>query len=159
MKIIPTMLAICAAILLSLEFSAAHAAGNSGHCVGLMQTDFINSDANDTTTSTAWQNITDGYRNFVQGSDGCVVITLSGPAQVTGYAGRTLEVQTLLDGKSTCAPANFNTGVLDNSFAAFSTTRICEHVAAGPHTIQVQYREIYSPSASLLGHVLTVMHN
>lgn len=160
MKAVGKVLAICAALLLPAGFSAAHAASSSGRCTNLPQTDFINSDADDATTSTAWQDITDGYRNFVQASDGCAIITVSGPVRSgTSTTTGVLEMRTLLDGTAICVPPDFNDG-LTQSFGAFSTsiTRICEHVAAGPHTIQVQYHSSNGQTVELLSHVLTVAH-
>ena len=79
----------------------------------------------------------------------------------TGY--EFLLVRTLLDGNSPCVPALTNTTMLGATspapYSANTIVHICKNVAAGTHTVQVQYRGDFGSEVQINGHVLTVMHN
>ena len=75
-----------------------------------------------------------------------------------------LRIRTLLDGNQLCAPALINDIFYASaiSFAdgiAGSLTHVCKNVAAGIHTLQVQFRSDQGNNVELFGHTLTVTHN
>jgi hypothetical protein len=129
--------------------------------------DYVSSDSNDQTSGTAWSNITDGHLNFTTSATGCVMITFEGAAFATPSSSNVYEVlyvRTLLDGNNLCAPALmadvFSDAEYPDPEIATSITRVCKNVAAGAHTIQVQFRgSSASGNDHINGHVLTVTHN
>lgn len=168
MKAIVAMLAVWTALLFSAEISSAHASSSSGQCTGLLQTDFVNSDVQQDTSST-WTNATEGFMPFTSASIGCVIITFYAPTIVRSETihGNTLHARILLDGSLTCVPANYSdvfgqAGNYGPVFDYSSMTRVCEHVTGGAHTVQVQFRgdlSDYDDRVTLNSHVLTVRHN
>src|SRR4051794_35123598 len=100
------MIAACLALLLQGGLTGAYANATSGHCTGLSVTDYVESDVYDATTSTAWQNVTDGRLSFITSSTGCVVITFSATAGVSppSSGSEVMHVRTLLDGNNLCVP-------------------------------------------------------
>jgi hypothetical protein len=168
MKIISLVFAAILMLALQGGFTGAHANATSGHCTGMTITDFISSDHADQTTSTSWQNLTDGHLNFTTSSTGCVEITFSGLAFVSPISpyGEFLHLRTLLDGTALCVPAT----TVDIFYQASqtpepppevpaSTTRVCKKVAAGAHTLQLQYKSDLGGTVQIAGHELTITHN
>jgi hypothetical protein len=168
MKTIATIIAAVLSFVLQGTF-AAHAANASGHCTGMTVTDFLSSDAVSGTTSPSWVNVTDGFLNFTTSGTGCVMITFSGHPRLAPVSGhyQSLYVRTLLDGSSLCVPAlsddTFLEAVDPPPLIAASITHICKNVAAGTHSVQVQFVDEDSGGStgavSIHGHVLTVTHN
>jgi len=165
MKLTSTIITAVLALALQGAFVDAQANSTSGHCTGMTVTDYVSSDSNTAKNSISWQNVTDGHLNFTTSSTGCVVITFVATAGVTpsndgsfGY----LYVRTLLDGNNLCMPATYNeiihSGQYPGNASADSITHICRNVAAGVHTVQVQYK-----TNDVIGlidaPVLTVTHN
>lgn len=159
------MIAACLALLLQGGLTGAYANATSGHCTGLSVTDYVESDVYDATTSTAWQNVTDGRLSFITSSTGCVVITFSATAGVSppSSGSEVMHVRTLLDGNNLCVPALTNDIFLLGYAAivesANSTTRICKNVAPGTHTLQAQYKSVFGREVDIYGHRLVVTHN
>ena len=167
MKLTSTIIAAGFALVLQGAFAGAYANATGGHCTGMTVTDYVSSDVNQSTSSTAWVNITDGQLNFTTPATGCVVVTFSGLAfdspNTTGVY-QYLYVRTLLDGHNLCVPAltndTFAAAQLPSPLTATSITRICKNVAAGAHSIQAQMSVNSSAGTSYVtGHQLTVTHN
>jgi hypothetical protein len=118
------------------------------------------------TLSTTYVNVIDGHLNFTTSTTGCVAITFSAVGDVSntlnsfGY----MFVRTLLDGSQLCVPAT-SSGIflgsgLPRPVIAASFTHVCKNVAAGLHTVQVQFSvDTANSQGELVGHVLTVTHN
>lgn len=169
MKAFSTMGAAALALALQAGFATAHADSTStgGHCTGMMVTDYVISKAATTTSSEAFQNITDGNLNFTTSATGCVVITFSAIGVLSPPSdGSTefLDVRTLLDGSNLCMPAQYDPLFLADELTSIgsenSATHICKSVTAGAHTVQVQFRS--SPGGSnvtIISPTLTVTHN
>lgn len=164
------IVAIFAAVLVSLlqgGFADARAANSGGHCTAMTITDYVESDATDTSNSYAWTNLTDARLNLTTSGTGCVIITFSGMAAVgtDGQNYNTLHVRTLLDGHNLCMPplasdTFLNALILNSQWSANSITRICKNVAAGAHTVQAQFHDGSTDApVQIQGHVLTVTHN
>src|SRR5689334_7541910 len=102
MKAVSIISAATLALVLQGAFATAHAVSLRGRCAGMTATDFFSSDIVDTTSSTAFVNVTDGHLRFTTSGSGCVIIRFSGPAGVFPPAGMNefLRVQTVLDGNS-----------------------------------------------------------
>ena len=165
MKFASIIFVAALALVLQGGFAAAHATAISGHCAGTTLTEFISSDVHDSTNSTSFVNLTDAKLSFTTSASGCVIITFSGVAVVLPVSGsyQYLNVRTLLDRHSDCAPGNNSnvflaTGDVEPT-SANSITRVCKNVAPGAHTLQVQYRSTNGGYVQISGHVLTVMHN
>lgn len=164
MKALATMIVACLALVLQGGFAGAHATSAHAHCAGMTVADTVSSDAVDSTFSTDWQNVTDGARSFSMSSAaGCAVVTFSGLASLAGSPNAYvyLYVRALLDGKACGSTGTdlFLAAVAPSPQSANSITRVCEHVAPGPHTVQVQYRSLTGDTVEISGHVLTVTHN
>src|SRR5690348_7033570 len=142
MKTFWTLISAALALVLQGAFAAAQAVNASGHCTGMTVIDYLSSDSNDHTSSTAWSNVADGHLNFTTSGTGCVMITFSGPAFATPSSNNVYEalyVRTLLDGNNVCAPALmaevFSDAEYPDPETANSITRICKNVAAGAHAV------------------------
>jgi hypothetical protein len=171
MKSLATMLVTGLAFVLQSGFAGTWADGTtstSGHCTGMTVTDYVSSDALSATNSSAWQNVTDAHLNFTTSATGCLIITFSGPVHSTAatIASNFLHVRTLLDGNNLCTLAHYNDrflGAPDPApLVAASTTRTCKNVAAGAHTLQVQFRNedgLNTDTVFINSSVLTVTHN
>jgi hypothetical protein len=165
MKLLATMTAAALAVVLQGGFGSAHAANAAGHCTGMTVTDFVSSDADDSTNLMTFVNVADGHLNFSTSGTGCVMITFSGEAIVYPPGGglEYMRVRTLLDGSSLCVPALtadiFWASGDPSPRTANSITHICKNVAAGNHTVQVQYSSGYGNYVEIIGHVLTITHN
>lgn len=167
MKTISLIFAAVLALVSQVGLAAAHAdTSTGGHCTGMTVTDFVSSEAQSTTTSAAWQNVTDAHLNFTTSATGCVIITFAGPATASGVANEyaQLHVRTLLDGSNLCVPAQYDDTFLDvmppSPSIAASIVRTCKNVSAGTHTVQVQFR--FSGGGNkvfITSSVLTVAHN
>lgn len=171
MKAIATMLMICGALMLA-GLSPAEALTSTGECDGMTQTNFLMSDATDTTQVSAGQMLTDGQVTFTMGAPGCAVVTFSAPAMVSNEANPAvypgLHVIFLVDG-SRCQPnVNFPDYLVQapngNLPVGTSMARICDGLSAGAHTLQVWY-SIDVPShgtfhlvGTIYGHTITVAH-
>lgn len=120
----------------------------------------IASDAYDQTTSTTWVNLTDGLISYSTRRAGCALVTLSGASSAGGDF---LLVQALLDGTTVCAPSgNINSQIFASGSTedeAHSMTYLCTNVAAGSHTLQMQYESYAGGSVTFSGHTLVVAHN
>jgi hypothetical protein len=94
-----------------------------------------------------------------------VIITFSGPADVGARPDSyvTLHVRTLLDGNNLCTLAGYDDRFSEEEapvpLIASSITRTCKNVAAGAHTLQVQFRGDGSNNVFITSSVLTVTHN
>lgn len=164
-------LATFSVAILGLAFQGAvvgaHATTASGHCTGMTITDFLSSDTAIDTSSTTWQNVTDGHLNFTTSGTGCVAITFAGIATVTASdtSYEYLRVRTLLDGTNLCVPALYNDiffsygGSSAEPVIAGSITRVCKNVAPGAHTLQVQFHSGGGNDVVIASHTLTVTHN
>ena len=164
MKTIATMIATGLALVLQGAFAGAQAVNANGHCTGMTVTDYVESDAEDTTTSEAWVNVTDGHLTFTTSSTGCVAITFAGNASASQSGNfEILHVRTLMDGHQLCVPAQtsdtFMEAINPSPNVAASITHVCKNLAAGAHTVQVQYSTTGDGVAQINGHVLTVTHN
>lgn len=165
MKLLATIASAAFALVVHSAFAGAQAANSSGHCTGVTVTDYLTSDFDDHTTSTTFQNLTDGHLNVTTSTTGCVMITFSGFAEIYPQAavGEALRVRTLLDGNNLCYPAygddTFLEGSAPATAGAHSITRICKNVTAGAHTVQVQYRSSVGGAVEIAGHMLTIAHN
>jgi hypothetical protein len=167
MKSLATMIAAILALLVQGGIAGAQASstGTSGHCTNMTVTDYISSYAKDTTTSNAWQNVTDGNLNFTTSATGCVMITFTGVVEAesgtTSYEFALL--RTLMDGNNLCVPApsstTFFAAVSPSPYTANTIIHICKNVAAGTHNVQVQYRSDFGGDVEINGHVLTITHN
>lgn len=167
MKTVMTMIAAALALVLQAAFASAHATVLNSHCTGMSVTDSATSDITAGTSSPDWLNVPEGSRSFnISSVNGCAVITFSGVAVLTPSPNTAdsadLDVRTLLDGKSTCEAPSTNETFLSAPYpapeSANSITRVCEHVATGSHTVQVQFRS-ENQTVFIYGHVLTVTHN
>jgi hypothetical protein len=166
MKTFATLVAACLTLVLQGTFAAAHANNTDGHCTGMTVTDFVSSDVTRDTTSTTYVNVIDGHLNFTTSATGCVAITFSGVGDVSnslnGFA--YMFVRALLDGNQLCVPAATSPIFLGSGqprpVVAASFTHVCKNVAAGTHTVQVQFSvDSTNDEGELVGHVLTVTHN
>lgn len=164
MRSIAAILTACAAFVLQAGFSGVYAANASGECSGPAKTNFLSSDGFDQTLSTVWNDITDGRLNFTTAATGCVIVTFSALGSTTSNGGfNLLHVRTLLDVNSLCMPANANDVFLSASPPGISSNnsivRVCKNIAAGSHSVRVQYRSGDGDLVAIGSHVLTVMHN
>ena len=165
MNTLATIASAALALAVQGAFVGAHATNSNGHCTGMTVSDYVDSDFDDHTTSTSFQNLTDGHLNFTTSATGCVMITFSGFAEIYPQAaiGEALRVRTLLDGNNLCFPAygddTFLEGTAPATAGAHSITRICKNVTAGTHTVQVQYRGSVGGAVEIAGHMLTITHN
>jgi hypothetical protein len=166
MKVLSIGFAACLGFVLAGGLTAAHANAVSTHCTGMTVTDAIESNSDNQTQSTSWQNIPDALLHFTTSSTGCVVITFSGVADVSNpnLSYSYLSVRTLLDGNQICVPGGSSATFLASGqpppVTAASITHVCKNVAAGAHTVQVQFSiGQVGQDGEIAGHVLTVTHN
>jgi hypothetical protein len=142
--------------------------GYSAHCTGMNVSDSFSSYAVDQTKSTTnWINVTDAHVTFTtSATGGCATVTFSGLVSISVISpyGEALHLRTLLDGKSLCEPAT----TVDIFYyapqepapeIAATATRICRNLAAGTHTLQVQYKGDLGGGVQIAGHELIVTHN
>lgn len=165
MKTFSFFVAACSGLLIQAGFAGAHASSAGAHCPGMTVTDSVTSDALNGTNSTNWVNAIDGERNFTTSSTGCAIVAFTATGEVYPVSPNHefLHARILLDNKSTCAlpySGDVLMGSADSEFTSTnSITRICEHVPAGVHTVQVQYRSGGGADVDMYGHTLTVTHN
>lgn len=168
MKTVSIIAAAVLALVFQGGFATASASAVTAHCTGMTVTDSIESNSDDQTQSTTWQNIPDGLLHFTTSGPGCVVITFSAPADVSNpnKSYSYLFVRTLLDGNRLCVPdgspaeATFLASGQPPPAIAASITHVCKNVAAGAHTVRVQFSiGQVGEDGELAGHVLTVTHN
>lgn len=168
MKAFATIIAAGLALVFQGVRTPAQAINANGQCTGMTVTDFLSSDVNQSTDSKTFVTITDGQLNFTTSATGCVMITFSAVATVGSNTSDSsyeqLRVRTLLDANSPCVPAKYNDTFLSSvnpaPAIAASITRICKNVAAGVHTLRVQYAASgVSGSVGLGSHILTITHN
>jgi hypothetical protein len=165
-------LALTAALTVSASFltPAAHAAAanessfvppaTTGSCA-FTKTEFAASTSDQNTTSTSLTDLGDGGSiTFNQIKSGCVAGTFFGNAGNT-TSGDNVHLQVLLDGTS-CAPLTTGGYVFANSDVDLSSHAVgflCgTKVAAGSHTVQVQWAVGSGGEAEIFEHTLEVSH-
>jgi hypothetical protein len=108
------------------------------------------------TTSTNFVAVPATGISFVQARAGCVIVAFSAEAYAAP-AGGFVQVQALLDNEKLCGP---NAVILTSSDV--SETRamnfVCKGVAAGNHTIKMQYRATGAGSTALIGGRTITVH-
>jgi hypothetical protein len=131
----------------------------TGSCA-VKKTEIASANASDQSTSTGWVNLgTAGSITFSKGT-GCVAGTFSASAG-NATLGDSVRLQILLDGNP-CQPltSNFVFANNSNEYPAYSTEYFCgASIAAGIHTIQVQYHSGNGGVASINQRTLEVRHN
>ena len=167
---ISIVFAACLAFAIQGPFAGAQATVNHAHCTAMNVTDSTTSDQTSYSDGNTWQNVIDGSGTFTLSGAGCAVISFSAVVVATTYSTdfEYLYLRILVDGKSTCALAyatqllySSDQGVNTSAVPA-SVTRVCEHLTAGTHTVQVQYENVPSSGGGdveVLAPTLTVTHN
>ena len=150
------LFAACTALLVCSPARAAV----TGACAALAETDYASSAANESTNSTTWVDLNDGGSiSFATKKSGCVIVTLSAEAvAATDY----MFLQAVLDGTMVCMPGTVVflwEGTTDTTFATNTMTLVCDGVAKGNHTLQVQYESSLGNSVGFGPRTLTVAHN
>lgn len=172
MKTAFIIFAACLAFAVQGRFADAAAPVTHAHCTGMTVTDSTASAAQSyaDSDSSTWQNVTDANRSFTLSSAGCAVIGFSALASASNNNSgfQYIYLRMLVDGVPACAPTNTDT-VFYSSVGGYeagvtaSTTRICEHLTAGPHTVQVQFFNDSvlgtDGTAQIDSPTLTVTHN
>ena len=160
---------ICALLAAQAAFAGAQIAQpsqSSSHpavtatCKRLIE-EVIASDATDQTTATVWTNLTDGLVSYTTRKAGCVIVTLSGAVTAPNEF---MFVRAWLDGKTICTPSdNQNNAIFAADTGAVQEPRamtyVCTGVAAGSHSLQMQYESYVGGPVTFYGHTLTVAHN
>ena len=161
------MLGVSAALAVIVPQAGAEPAQSPRHlapagtvidCKRPRDTQILASDASDQTTSQGWITLTDGTVSFTSTKPGCVIVTLSGNAAANSEI---MFVRALLDSATTCAPSNINNQIFvadEYPGTMHSMTWLCSGVAAGAHSIQVQYESYFGDPVTFSGHTLTVAH-
>jgi hypothetical protein len=170
MRIYTAALAATLALSAGSLMSAAHAAGTdnslfappatTGSCA-FKKTEFSASTTNQSTTSTTFTNLGDGGAiTFNQSRTGCVAGSFFANAGNT-TSGDNVHMQVLLDG-ATCAPLTTGDYVFANADVDLSSHAVgffCgTNVAAGSHTVQVQWAAGIGGEAEMFQHTLEVSH-
>ncbi|HEY2445604.1 MAG TPA: hypothetical protein VGI20_07705 [Rhizomicrobium sp.] len=166
-------LALTAALTVSASFlmTTAHAAAanessfvppaSTGSCA-FKKTEFSASTSEQSTTSTSFINLGDGGSvTFNQSRTGCVAGTFFGNAG-NSTTGDNVHLQVVLDGTTACAPLTTGGYVFANSDVDLSSHAVgffCgSSIAAGSHTVQVQWAAGIGGEAEIFEHTLEVSH-
>ncbi|HLY06342.1 MAG TPA: hypothetical protein VKR31_11400 [Rhizomicrobium sp.] len=170
MRIYATALAAAIALSASPLSTAAHAAAGSllsappattGSCT-FKKTEFSASAPIQTTTSTSFVNMGDGGSiTFREGKTGCVAGTFF--ANIGNETTNdNVHLQVLLDNSIECAPLTTGDYVFANAGLDLSSHAVgffCgSSVAAGTHTVQVQWSAGEGGTAEMFQHMLEVSH-
>lgn len=169
MRIYAIALTAALAVSASSPISAAHAAAmnessfvppaTTGSCV-FKKTEFAASTSAQDTTSTTLTDLGDGGSiTFTQSLSGCVAGTFFGNAGNT-TSGDNVHLEVLLDGTA-CAPfsGNYVFANSDVDLSSHAVGFLCgTKVAAGSHTVQVQWAVGGGGEAEIFEHTLEVSH-
>jgi len=133
----------------------------TGSCV-FKKTEFSASTSEQNTTSTSFSNLGDGGSiTFNESATGCVAGTFFGNAG-NNTSGDNVHLQVVLDGATICAPLTTGGYVFANSDVDLSSHAVAffcgASVAAGSHTIQVQWAAGIGGEAVIFEHTLEVSH-
>jgi hypothetical protein len=126
----------------------------SGAC-GDLKTNFaVIYDGQDTTSAT-YVDVTGAKINFTSTNPGCVIATFSGVATFSTIG--QMDVHVLLDDSTVCDPENYAFAQNTNA-EAHSMTAVCKDVAAGSHTIKVQFISVFGGTVHIGARTFTVGH-
>lgn len=134
-----------------------NAATSSGSCT-FKKTEYATADSYDESTSQNFVNLGDaGSITFTQNGTGCVAGTFFANAG-NAAAGDHVGLQVLLDGIA-CVPLTKGYIFADTEFSSHSAGFFCgAGIAAGTHTIQVQYHSGFGGNALFFQRTLVVEH-
>jgi hypothetical protein len=101
------------------------------------------------TASRTYRDVTGTSVSFAQSKAGCVEADFSAEAATT--PNEFLVTQAVLDGSTVCLPADnvFASDSPSSDLAAHAMNYICPNVAAGNHTIKVQFRSRFGGQVAL----------
>jgi archaellum component FlaG (FlaF/FlaG flagellin family) len=157
---VPASSLISAAHAAAMDQSSFVPSAATGSCV-FKKTEFSASIEDQSTTSTSFTDLGDGGSiTFTQNKAGCVAGTFFGNAGNT-TANDNVRLQVLLDGNE-CAPLTTGNYVFANSDVDLSSHAVAffcgTDIAAGSHTVQVQWSAGTGGEAELFQHTLEVNH-
>jgi hypothetical protein len=130
----------CGALLLLLTVHASKAVPVSSGACNTPKTKYIVSETSQSITSISFVRVTETTITFATSVAGCAKITFSSEA-FTSVDNEVLEIRAMLDGGGLCRPATslFHSG---SGPSANAMTFYCKGVAAGNHSVRIEFRTI-----------------
>ena len=148
----------------SAEAKAESRAVVSGSCAGMTETEFKSDSSVDSTTSSgSFVNVPNATISFNQAVAGCVIVTFS--SETYAEFSRLLYVRARLDGATTAAPGGVQFSGDDDEDGdgrwarSRAYTFIFPSVAAGNHTVTMQFRSLsFGKTVHIGKHTTIVQH-